>query len=315
MTNAPSVRSKFAFRVPSARLAAVVFAATLSWSCSQGQISDSGPAVTQTDEARAAALEPPHEPSPVQAELVADVSIIQSGNIIRLGVLLDIDPEWHIHWQNPGKSGEPTKIEFLLPDGFEPGPLQWPAPVRFAHPDGSTGFGYRDQVLLQTEVRSSNLDPDDDWRLTAEVSWLACARECEPGRSTVELMLPYAISGTRLVNYANVPRFDEWARRIPVAYESPERPFSATIGAGNVISLRWDAAASDVEWFPSARTAATFHPAEPETEDLVTRLAFASPSGEPASVAAIDGVVTYGNEAGERRAAELAVSLVRPAQD
>ena len=250
-------------------------------------------------------------PSPVRAELVADVSIIQSGNIIRLGVLFDIDPGWHIHWQNPGESGEPTKVEFQLPDGFEPGPLQWPAPVRFAHPDGSIGFGYRDRVLLQTEVRSSNLDPDDDWRLTTEVSWLACERECVPGRSTVELMLPYAISGTRLINYENVPRFDEWARRVPVAHESSDRLFSATIGAGNVVSLRWHAVASHVEWFPSARTASMFQPAEPETEGQVTRLAFASTSGETASATAIDGVVTYENEAGERRAAELSVSLDR----
>ena len=279
-------------------MAAVAFAATLSWSCSQEQVSDNGPAEAQR--------------SPVRAELVADVSIIQSGNIIKLGVWFDIDPGWHIHWQNPGESGEPTKIEFQLPDDFEPGPLQWPAPVRFVHPDGSIGFGYRDQVLLQTEVRSSNLDPDDDWRLAAEVSWLACERECVPGRSTVGLTLPYAISGTRLINYTNVPRFDEWARRVPVAHESPDGPFDA-VATNNGVTLHWDSAPADVAWFPRD-TAAVVDLADAKTAGRVTRFSFVPATSTDAQPASVDGVVAYTTHAGERRAAEVFVPFDRASQ-
>ena len=35
--------------------------------------------------------------SPVAVELIADVSIVQSGNNFKLGVMLDIEPGWYIY--------------------------------------------------------------------------------------------------------------------------------------------------------------------------------------------------------------------------
>ena len=58
--------------------------------------------------------------SPVAVELIADVSIVQSGNNFKLGVMLDIEPGWYIYWKNPGTSGEPTRVDFTLPPDFVP---------------------------------------------------------------------------------------------------------------------------------------------------------------------------------------------------
>ncbi len=54
----------------------------------------------------------------VRLELISEVDSAQPGRAIRLGLLFNLDPEWHIYWQNPGDSGEPPRIEWKLPLGY-----------------------------------------------------------------------------------------------------------------------------------------------------------------------------------------------------
>ena len=41
-----------------------------------------------------------------------------------------IAPEWHTYWKNPGDSGEPMRVEWTLPRGFEAKSLKWPVPEK-----------------------------------------------------------------------------------------------------------------------------------------------------------------------------------------
>ena len=263
--------------------------------------------------------------SPVDVELIADVSIVQSGNDFKLGVLLDIEPGWYIYWKNPGASGEPTQVDFALPPDFVPSPLRWPSPIRVTSPDAIEGYGYRDQVLLQTDVQASNHDPDHEWHLTATVSWLACKEECLPGQAFLELLLPVSISGTRLINHGNVARFENWSTRVPIRLDAPNRPFSAELRTGvhtptamvkPEMILRWTVLPSNIEWFPSQVTATVFPTSEWRTTRQRTEVVFNRPTNDNRSlsefsfgVQAITGVVTYTSPNGERLAAELSVDL------
>lgn len=271
-------------------------------------------------------------PPPVRAELLADVSRVLPGTTFRLGVLLTMQPGWHVFWKNSGESGEPTEIALKLPERFDPGPLQWPVPTQFTPPGGGIGYGYRDRVLLQSEVRASNLDlMDQDWHLAADGRWLACERDCVPGRATVELWLPHSVSGTRLADLVNAPRFDEWLTRVPLDPRSPDRPFTASVAvgersaaksAGYLVSLQWHSVPSDVEWFPFAGTAAAFQHLALKTEGRRTEISFASRTDGSALAAAaseserpareIAGVIAYADRTGARRAAELSIALERP---
>ena len=149
------------------------------------------------------------------------------------------------------------------------------------------GYGYRDRVLVHSKVRAPNLDPDWEWQLAADVSWLGCADDCAPGRTTLELWLPPSISGTRLPNHRNIPLFDDWSMQIPLGPHAPNRPFDVrTTGrlrpAGSVVSLEWRDAPAAVEWFPFAATSAAFRPATLDSDGRSTRIAFmpsASDSG------------------------------------
>ena len=263
--------------------------------------------------------------SPVAVELIADVSIVQSGNNFKLGVMLDIEPGWYIYWKNPGTSGEPTQVDLALPPDFVPGPLHWPTPIRVTSPDAIEGYGYRDQVLLQTDVQASNHDPDHEWHLTATVTWLACKEVCLPGQASSELLLPVSISGTRLINHGNVARFENWSTRVPIRLDAPNRPFSAQLRTGvhtptamvkPEMILQWAVLPSNIEWFPSQVTATVFPTSEWRTTRQRTEVVFHRPTNDNRSlrefsfaVQAITGVVTYTSPNGERLAAELSVDL------
>ena len=263
--------------------------------------------------------------SPVAVELIADVSIVQSGNNFKLGVMLDIEPGWYIYWKNPGTSGEPTQVDLALPPDFVPGPLHWPTPIRVTSPDAIEGYGYRDQVLLQTDVQASNHDPDHEWHLTATVTWLACKEVCLTGQASSELLLPVSISGTRLINHGNVARFENWSTRVPIRLDAPNRPFSAQLRTGvhtptamvkPEMILQWTVLPSNIEWFPSQVTATVFPTSEWRTTRQRTEVVFQRPTNDNRSlsefsfeVQAITGVVTYTSPNGERLAAELSVDL------
>jgi thiol:disulfide interchange protein DsbD len=62
----------------------------------------------------------------VQVELIADRAA--PGDSMRLGLKFDLEPGWHIYWQNPGDSGGPPEAAWTLPPGMMATGFEWPAP-------------------------------------------------------------------------------------------------------------------------------------------------------------------------------------------
>ena len=87
----------------------------------------------------------------VEAELVADKSGAQPGKPALVGLKLRMEPHWHTYWKNPGDSGLPTRIQWVLPEGWKAGAIQWPYPNPL--PVGPLmNYGYEDEVVLLTEL-------------------------------------------------------------------------------------------------------------------------------------------------------------------
>ena len=51
----------------------------------------------------------------VEAQLLAERTAAQPGKPITVGLQLRMIPHWHTYWKNPGDSGLPTKIQWVLP--------------------------------------------------------------------------------------------------------------------------------------------------------------------------------------------------------
>ncbi len=135
-----------------------------------------------------AASQPPHRH--VAAGLIAATSAAVPGKTLTVAVRERMEPGWHTYWTNPGDSGEPTSVEWALPDGVKAGPILWPLP--HVIPVGPlVEYGYDDEVLLLTEI-DVPANAAGSITLAAKVSYLVCKDICVPEDTHVELTLPVA---------------------------------------------------------------------------------------------------------------------------
>jgi DsbC/DsbD-like thiol-disulfide interchange protein len=128
-------------------------------------------------------------------ELIADLNSLQPSHILWAGLLFQLDPGWHVYWQNAGDSGEPPRVHWSLPPGFRAGAIVWPAPMRLG--TGSVvDYGYENQVLLMVPIEGASVaaksGKNGTIQLAADVSYLVCREICIPGKAHTSLSLPLA---------------------------------------------------------------------------------------------------------------------------
>ena len=131
-----------------------------------------------------------NQPHHVAADLIATTSAAVPGKTLTVALRERIEPGWHTYWANPGDSGEPTSIEWALPEGVKAGPVLWALP--HVVPVGPlVEYGYDDEVLLLTEIEVP-AGASGSIKLAAKVSYLVCKDICIPEETHVELTLPVA---------------------------------------------------------------------------------------------------------------------------
>jgi DsbC/DsbD-like thiol-disulfide interchange protein len=122
-------------------------------------------------------------------QLIAEDESIKPGHESWVGVYFKLEPHWHIYWINPGDSGEPPRVEWNLPPGFQAGPLQWPYPARLVHPP-LTDFGYEGEVLLAAPIHAPAQSRPDLVTIAADVNWLVCRDVCIPATQHLAISFP-----------------------------------------------------------------------------------------------------------------------------
>jgi len=135
------------------------------------------------------AVEPYSGPGIRSMELLSASQAIVPGQDLHLGLLIAPEPEHHTYWKGPGIVGVATSITWDLPEGFEAGPLRWPAPEK-VDMVGITANGYRGTTLLLTTIKTPHSLPNGSYRVNAKVAWMACATSCNPGVTDLSLTLP-----------------------------------------------------------------------------------------------------------------------------
>ena len=194
------------------------------------------------------------EPSHVNVALIPEVRTIAPGTPFTVAVRLKMDPRWHTYWINPGDSGEPTKISWNLPPGFEAGPIQWPYPQRIELPP-LVSFGYEGEAALLVRITPPrDLKIGERVTLAAHVSWLECEELCVPGVTTVSAVVR---TGPAVENDPTRAQFFSEARaRVPL--DSGEWRFAAGAGRGFV-----RLAATPPQWLKAPVAEAQFFPEVP----------------------------------------------------
>ena len=150
----------------------------------------------------------------VEAELVTEVTSIQPGRIFTVALRIKHDEGWHTYWKNPGDAGLPTTIEWMLPEGFEAGPIQWPYP-EIIDVSGIINYGYSDEIFLLVDITPpANLPGDEVVALTARVEWLMCEVICIPGSADLDLNLSVSLDPPSEESPWSTA-FDETRERLP----------------------------------------------------------------------------------------------------
>jgi thiol:disulfide interchange protein/DsbC/DsbD-like thiol-disulfide interchange protein len=132
-------------------------------------------------------------PGPVKAPhltvaLTALSPQISIGGNTTIGLVMQMDPHWHVYWINPGDVGEAPHIHWTLPSGISAGPLQFPAPQRL--PLGPLmDFGYENQVAYPILLTASPSTKPGKIHLDAHITWLVCSAQCIPGKAHLGLDL------------------------------------------------------------------------------------------------------------------------------
>lgn len=194
-----------------------------------GQASAPGSA-SGTAPATEPSAEPSAEPSGedlVALSLLADRAAVVPGQPLTLAARFDIDPEWHIYWENPGESGLATEVKLEAPAGFEVGPVRFPGPVAFSSPGPVTSYGYAGSVLLSAPVQvAKTLAAQGSVTFTADAFWLACRDTCVRGQGKATLTLPVLAPGSKppTVEAEAARVWSEHTARLP-------RPWPADAGA------------------------------------------------------------------------------------
>lgn len=189
----------------------------------------------------------------VALSLVADTAAVVPGQPLILAARFDIDPEWHIYWENPGEAGLATEASFTAPPGFAIGTVRYPGPIRFTSPGPVESYGYAGSVLLSAPVHAPATLEQGTVSFVVEAFWLACRESCVRGSGKAELSLPVAALGSEATP-AHQPLMDAHAERLPRPWPEGARHVWESGAEGPVLVLGLPpgpAGGADLTFFPS----------------------------------------------------------------
>lgn len=148
-----------------------------------------------------------------ETRLIVDRAAVEVGEEFRVGILFDLDPEWHVYGADPGEAGLPTSIIWKS-DGAQVGDTLWPTTESFLDPSGRIETtGYSERVVLESDATVTALG--EMLRLTAEVDYLACRIKCLPGSARLVRDIP--IGTSQPAGDQVLALFDNFGRTRPAA--------------------------------------------------------------------------------------------------
>lgn len=133
--------------------------------------------------------------------LVPEVATLAPGRGFTVAIQFEMEPGWHVYWENPGESGIATTVDWGLPDGFRAGPLRYPAPERLIVA-GITTHIHRGTAVFAAEVAAPSTLRASRAMVTATVQYGICKDVCYPGRAELRAPLRVSPAGGATVPHA-----------------------------------------------------------------------------------------------------------------
>lgn len=120
---------------------------------------------------------------PVKISLFADQTEVIAGQTFNLLLEIELTPEWHVYWKNPGEAGMAPTFEWKLPPGVTIGEIEWPTPLRFETKEAVT-FGYSESAPFLIHLQLDGSLSQGELPIEGTLQWVACSNDtCLPGTS------------------------------------------------------------------------------------------------------------------------------------
>lgn len=156
------------------------------------------------------------DPPKAEVELLAGQTAIVPGQSIPLAIQFQIAPQWHLYWRNPGEGGLEPTFKWHLPEGFQIGPLRWPAPTRYVDAEiDAHSYILEGRPTLLTELSAPpNARPGETISIGVDANWMACKNVCVIEKKSLALKLP-VVADAAGAEPANEVIFRSARRAIP----------------------------------------------------------------------------------------------------
>lgn len=103
---------------------------------------------------------------------------------------IDIKPDWHIYWDNPGDTGDPTSLIFYESPYYNLKESMHSAPQKFVLEDIITTYIHRRKMYFKTTFSLSNLNNLSRLPFNVVLSYTVCHENCFPETLTLNIALP-----------------------------------------------------------------------------------------------------------------------------
>jgi len=188
-----------------------------------------------------------------RVELISDRAIAIPGETVWMGLSFEIDPHWHIYWQNAGDAGIPPAIlwaETSLVAEAASGPFEWPLPELLPVVPGEImDYGYSDQVVLPFPV-TIPADADGPILFEGIADYLICEDICIPESTPIRLLL--SVGAGQLPDERGAALINAALEQVPMKFEGEASV--SQLGNGWILSLSGSQVAGlsgDVRFFPT----------------------------------------------------------------
>lgn len=103
---------------------------------------------------------------------------------------VEIKPDWHIYWHNPGDSGDPTVLTYMDSPDYTIKDQIHSAPQKSVFEDIITTYIHRNKLYFKTEFKLNDISNKKNLPFKQILSYTICKKECLPGTISAEIDIP-----------------------------------------------------------------------------------------------------------------------------
>jgi len=186
----------------------------------------------------------------MHVSLVPETTNVLPGATLTVAFVMRPGTGWHGYWRNPGDAGAEPRVRWRLPEGWQAGPLQYPAPDRLIVMGLMNYVFERDYALLATIQVPADAEPGVASPIDARLEYLVCTNEvCVPEEANVSVQVSTAVPGA-----AN-PAFAAFRQALPRPLQGEGRFAAANSRIRLAIPVPAGAALSEPYFFPATSDA------------------------------------------------------------